>query len=63
VYVDDLIVTGEEPSEIRNFKQQMTAEFEMSDVGLLSFYLGIEVDQKKQYLTKEGACLVSHGGL
>jgi len=51
VYVDDLIVTGEEPSEIRKFKQQMTAEFEMSDLGLLSFYLGIEVDQEKEFLT------------
>jgi hypothetical protein len=25
----------------------MTSEFEMSDLGLLSFYLGIEVEQKK----------------
>jgi hypothetical protein len=47
VYVDDLIVTGGDPGEIAVFKKQMTSEFEMSDLGLLSFYLGIEVDQQK----------------
>ena len=45
VYVDDLIVTGENPVELKMFKEQMMGEFEMSDLGLLSFYLGIEVDQ------------------
>lgn len=51
VYVDDLIVTGENPDEIELFKKQMTSEFEMSDLGLLSFYLGIEVDQQKDHIT------------
>jgi len=37
-------VTGEDSIEIDVFKKQMTSEFEMSDLGLLSFYLGIEVD-------------------
>jgi hypothetical protein len=45
VYVDNLIVTGENPVELKMFKEQMMGEFEMSDLGLLSFYLGIEVDQ------------------
>jgi hypothetical protein len=45
VYVDDLIVTGGEPVEIVAFKKQMTLVFEMSDLGLLSFYLGIKVEQ------------------
>jgi hypothetical protein len=45
VYVDDLIVTGESPSDITAFKQQMMGEFEMSDLGLLTYYLGIEVLQ------------------
>jgi hypothetical protein len=51
VYVDDLIVTGGDPREIGVFKQQMTSEFEMSDLGMLSFYLGIEVEQRKDYIT------------
>jgi len=45
VYVDDLIVTREDSAEIEVFKKQMTSEFEMSDLGLLLFYLGIEVNQ------------------
>lgn len=45
VYVDDLIVTGENPARVEAFKKQMMGEFEMSDLGLLSYYLGIEVGQ------------------
>ena len=51
VYVDDLIVTGSEKKEIQAFKKQMTEEFEISDLGLLSFYLGIEVDQQRDFMT------------
>ncbi|KAL9257081.1 Copia protein-like protein [Drosera capensis] len=47
VYVDDLIVIGGNSREVKLFKQQMMTEFERSDLGLLSYYLGIEVEQKK----------------
>ncbi|KAG6531025.1 hypothetical protein ZIOFF_004795 [Zingiber officinale] len=47
VYVDDLIVTGRSTEGINKFKQQMMTEFDMSDLGLLSYYLGIEVEQQK----------------
>ncbi|KAJ9566785.1 LOW QUALITY PROTEIN: hypothetical protein OSB04_002751 [Centaurea solstitialis] len=46
VYVDDLIVTGSSKKEIETFKDQMKKKFEMSDLGLLAYYLGIEVTQK-----------------
>jgi hypothetical protein len=51
VYVDDLIVMGSCSREIKNFKNQMEAEFKMSDLGSLSFYLGIEVHQDKDRIT------------
>jgi hypothetical protein len=51
VYVDDLIVAGEDVLEIDKFKKQMTSQFEMSDLGLLSFYLGIEVEQLEDHIT------------
>lgn len=51
VYVDDLIVTGADPGDIQAFKQQMMGEFEMSDLGLLTYYLGIEVDQGEEGIT------------
>ena len=43
VYVDDLIIAGVE--EVEKFKAAMKQRFDMSDLGLLSFYLGIEVHQ------------------
>jgi hypothetical protein len=51
VYVDDLIVMGSCSREINSFKKQMQAEFKMSDLGPLSFYLGIEVHQQKGRIT------------
>ncbi|GJV52089.1 ribonuclease H-like domain, reverse transcriptase, RNA-dependent DNA polymerase [Tanacetum coccineum] len=45
VYVDDLIITGTPKKEIDKFKAQMEKKFEMSDLGLLAYYLGIEVTQ------------------
>ncbi|KAD0988267.1 hypothetical protein E3N88_43456 [Mikania micrantha] len=48
VYVDDLIVTGSNKEEINHFKSQMKKNFEMSDLGILSYYLGIEVVQRKE---------------
>lgn len=43
VYVDDLIVTGGHTRAIDHFKDEMKAQFQMSDLGRLSYYLGIEV--------------------
>ena len=43
VYVDDLIITGR--SGINKFKAEMKKMFSMSDLGLLSYYLGLEVQQ------------------
>ncbi|GJV92454.1 ribonuclease H-like domain, reverse transcriptase, RNA-dependent DNA polymerase [Tanacetum coccineum] len=45
VYVDDLIVTGSSKEDLQKFKSQMEEKFEMSDLGLLAYYLGIEVTQ------------------
>ena len=45
VYVDDLLVTGSSMENIRKFKREMSKVFEMSDMGKLSYYLGIEVTQ------------------
>lgn len=48
VYVDDLLLTGNNKNEIELFKQEMTMKFEMTDMGLLCYYLGIEVIQNKE---------------
>jgi transposase InsO family protein len=51
VYVDDLIITGSDSIAIARFKKQMHGLFRMSDLGLLSYYLGIEVDQRDGHIT------------
>ena len=50
VYVDDLIITGPSKTNIEAFKEMMSS-FSMSDLGLLSYCLGIQVDQKKGVTT------------
>jgi len=51
VYVDDLIISGPSVDEIRKFKSEMMKKFRMSDLGLLSYYLGIEVKQGEGHIT------------
>ncbi|GKD97779.1 zinc finger, CCHC-type containing protein [Tanacetum coccineum] len=51
VYVDDLLVTGNCHKSIQDFKKDMKAKFEMSDLGPLTYYLGIEVSQKETGIT------------
>lgn len=48
VYVDDLIITGTNCEDIKLFKEEMAAVFKMTDLGLLKYYLGIEVRQNKE---------------
>ena len=50
MYVDDLIVTDARTEDINSFKREMAARFRMSDLGALSYYLGIEVRQGKEAL-------------
>jgi len=51
VYVDDLIITGASCNSIKKFKAQMTEIFKMSDLGSLTYYLGIEVKQGVEGIT------------
>ncbi|KAL0339561.1 UNVERIFIED_CONTAM: Retrovirus-related Pol polyprotein from transposon RE2 [Sesamum radiatum] len=48
LYVDDLIYTGNNEKMIQVFKEDMMKTFEMSDLGLMHFFLGIEINQEKE---------------
>ncbi|WVY89239.1 hypothetical protein V8G54_034753 [Vigna mungo] len=41
-YVDDLLLTGSSLEELEEFKQQMQTEFDMTDMGELRYFLGME---------------------
>ena len=45
LYVDDLIYTGKNTAMFDSFKKSMMAEFGMSDLGMMHYFLGIEVVQ------------------
>ena len=45
LYVDDMIYTGSSVQLINEFKEAMMKMFEMSDLGKLSYFLGLEVQQ------------------
>eukprot|EP00253_Pinus_taeda_P018048 PITA_18048 len=54
LYVDDVIFTRNDVCLIENFKTFMKEEFEMTDMGFLRYFLGIEVDQN------ENGIFISH---
>lgn len=47
LYVDGLFVTGNHSSMIDNFKAKMMEVFEMTNLGELSYFLGIKVQQNQ----------------
>ena len=54
IYIDDLILIGDEQL-IHSSKEDLAKEFEMNDVGLLHYFLGLEIWQQ------EGELFVSQG--
>ena len=50
VYVDDMIITGSKSQRIMEFKEGMKQVFEMTDLGILSSYLGIEIRYEEDYI-------------
>uniref|UniRef100_A0A2N9EG31 Integrase catalytic domain-containing protein n=1 Tax=Fagus sylvatica TaxID=28930 RepID=A0A2N9EG31_FAGSY len=48
VYVDDMIVTGNDLEERKTLQEHLAREFEMKDLGELKYFLGIEVSRSKK---------------
>ena len=43
VYVDDMVLTGDDPCEMKALQEYLATKFEMKDLGQLKYFLGIEV--------------------
>eukprot|EP00253_Pinus_taeda_P002940 PITA_02940 len=54
LYVDDLILTGDDEL-IKSCKKDLAREFEMKDMGLMHYFLGMEVCQR------DGEVFISQG--
>jgi hypothetical protein len=54
LYVDDMLITGDNADHILAVKRQLGEQFQMSDLGPLSYFLGIEVlhSTKGYYLSQ-----------
>eukprot|EP00253_Pinus_taeda_P027272 PITA_27272 len=50
VYVDDLIITGSSAHLVHGIKQDLCRTFDMTDLGLLHYCLGIEVWQTENHI-------------
>eukprot|EP00253_Pinus_taeda_P002122 PITA_02122 len=48
LYVDDLILTGSDPNLINHVKSNLKRKFEMTDLGYLHYFLGLQVLQSKE---------------
>ncbi|XP_038875008.1 uncharacterized mitochondrial protein AtMg00810-like [Benincasa hispida] len=48
VYVDDIVISGDDASEIERLKKRMAEKFEIKDLGKLKYFLGIEVARSKE---------------
>jgi hypothetical protein len=49
LYVDDLFITGAERL-INSYKESLASEFEMTYIGLMHYFLGLEVWQEPGHI-------------
>lgn len=53
LYVDDLIFTGNSDRKFTEFKASMKENFDMIDLGLMSYFLGVENIFKSKFYMHE----------
>lgn len=67
IYVDDLVIAGNDSAVIAQFKEYLHSCFRMKDLGALKYFLGIEVSRGPDgiYLSQRKYCLdiISECGL
>ena len=47
VYVDDIVLTGDDIVEMARVKEKLAVDFEIKDLGFMRYFLGMEVARSK----------------
>jgi len=55
LYVDDLLITGGNEVVIQTVKKQLQQEFDMIDLGVMSYFLGIEFIHSQEWRTGDAS--------
>ncbi|GAA0156510.1 transmembrane signal receptor [Lithospermum erythrorhizon] len=67
VYLDDLIISGNDSAAISSFKQYLSSCFHMKDLGVLKYFLGVEVARSHEGIflsqRKYALDIISEAGL
>ncbi|CAL5433581.1 unnamed protein product [Camellia sinensis] len=67
LYVDDIIITGDDTVGIYSLKQFLSRQFEMKDLGLLNYFLSLEISHNpSSYFLSQAkytSDLLAHAGL
>ena len=48
MYVDDIVINGSDPKVILSLKSFLHSQFHTKDLGLLKYFLGVDVMRSKQ---------------
>jgi Reverse transcriptase (RNA-dependent DNA polymerase) len=51
IYVDYMVITGDDGVEIKNLKEKLSREFDIKNLGGLKYFLGIEVTRSKHEIS------------
>jgi len=59
IYVDDMILIASNPSSLADLKQYLHTQFHMKDLGVLSYFLGLEItSSSKGFLSAKRSTLI-----